>query len=185
VPAATAITGAAGAYYVVAELSQRGWIASPTCGNAPRTDILAQEAEGTRVAAIQVKARSPQTRPWILLGGGGKIPDPGAEGGNEWFVLVSLHGPGLRPDFHIVPRSHVVAMAPCDTKEWLSYPRRDGQPRTTKRVVIKLDDLQRYHERWDLLEGDADAAPWMIPERIWDLAPKWHPPVTLGPFARP
>jgi hypothetical protein len=76
-------------------------------------------------------------------------------------------------------------MAHCDTKEWLAHPRRDGQPRTTKRVVIKLDDLQRYHERWDLLEGDADAAPWMIPERIWDLAPKWHPPVTLGPFARP
>ena len=101
------------------------------------------------VAAIQVKARSPQTRPWIMLGS--TIPKPAVEGGNEWFVLVSLHGAGVRPDFHVVPRNHVVALAHCDTCEWHSHPRRDGQPRTTRRVVIKLADVSR----------DTQQAPWI------------------------
>ena len=92
---ATAITGAAGAYFVVAELSQLGWAASPTWGNAPRTDVLAQRA-GSRMAAIQVKTRLSGS---FHIGQKGESPSPA--GGNEWFVLVSLHGAGQRPDFYI------------------------------------------------------------------------------------
>jgi hypothetical protein len=104
----TAITGAAGAYFVLAELSQLGWAASPTWGNAPRTDVLAQRADGARIIAIQVKTR--------LSGSfhiGQKGETPSAQRSNEWFVLVSLHGPGQRPDFYVVPRNHIAALVYC------------------------------------------------------------------------
>ena len=65
------ITGAAGAYLVAGELSQRGFIASPTWHNAPRTDILAQSLDLPILAAIQVKTR---TAGEFQLGLGGEKP---------------------------------------------------------------------------------------------------------------
>ena len=105
------------------------------------------------------------------------------ENGNEWFVLVSLHGPGARPDFYVAPRNHVVALAHCANELFLARPRRDGGRRETSRVSIKVADVERYREKWDLLERDADLAPWMIPEWVWEAANAYPPPVTLGSFA--
>jgi hypothetical protein len=93
------ITGAAGVYFAAAELSQLGWIAALTRRYAPRTDVLAQRADSSRTVGIQVKTR---LSGWFQLGR--SIPLPSSEGANEWFVLISLHGPGARPDFYIVPR---------------------------------------------------------------------------------
>jgi len=55
-PVPTSQTGAAGEFYVVAQLSQRGWDASVLSGNAPRTDILAQHAETGTTISVQSKA---------------------------------------------------------------------------------------------------------------------------------
>jgi hypothetical protein len=51
----TALTGAAGEYYVAAELSRRGWAASITPKGVERNDVLAQHVETRAVVAIQVK----------------------------------------------------------------------------------------------------------------------------------
>lgn len=53
---ATSQTGAAGEFYVAAQLSQRGWAASLLLDNAPHTDILARHAETGSTVAVQVKA---------------------------------------------------------------------------------------------------------------------------------
>jgi hypothetical protein len=50
------ITGAAGEYFVAAELSARGWIATISVRGAPATDVLAQHAETGRLIAVQTKA---------------------------------------------------------------------------------------------------------------------------------
>lgn len=165
----TAITGAAGAYSVTAELSQRGWIASPTWGNAPRTDVLAQRADGSRMAAIQVKTRRTGT---FAVGN----PAPSPEQANEWFVMVSLNGPGQRPDFYVIPRDHLVALAYVGDEE---YKKRRGRTKSVRTAVNPID-LEAYSERWDLLEDDADAPPWMIPVWVWELAEDFPPLVDLG-----
>jgi hypothetical protein len=88
--------------------------------------------------------------------------------------------PGTRSDFYIVPRDPVVALAHCGNALFLdANPGRGGRPRTTSRVAIKVADVEPYRERWDLLEHDADAAPWMIPEWVWDAAREYPPPVPL------
>lgn len=91
----TAIWGAAGAYHVAAELSARGFIASLTWGNAPRTDVLAQHRDRpTLIHGIQVKTRRSGS---FQLGEASEAVVPADA--NEWYVLVSLRAPGERPDF--------------------------------------------------------------------------------------
>lgn len=178
---ATAITGAAGAYFVVAELSQLGWAASPTWGNAPRTDVLAQKADGSRVAAIQVKTR--------LSGSfqiGEKAETPSTVDG-EWFVLVALNGAGVRPDFYVLPRNHITALVYYGYRAWLDRPGRHGRKhRETSMRAIKIDEVASYKERWDLLDAATGEAAWMLPEWVWREEKK-HPPPTddfkLGPRA--
>src|SRR4051794_15379032 len=99
---ATATTGAAGAYFVAGNLALRGWPASVTYGNTPRTDVLAQI--GALPVAIQVKTKSERSKDF-QLGGIGDFSPPGA---NEWVVLVALRADAV-PDYFVVPRDHVRA----------------------------------------------------------------------------
>src|SRR5687768_13665222 len=111
----TAITGATGAYFVAAELSQRNWVASVPYGNAPRTDVLAQRLDDTKVAAIQVKTRT--TGSFQV---GTKMEAPAAVRANEWVIPVSLIGPGHRPVFYVVPRAHLSAIVYVGYRLWVA-----------------------------------------------------------------
>ena len=57
----TGLTGAAGEYYVAAELSRRGWLATVTVKNAPGTDVLRRTPKTKRTLAIQTKTSSSGT----------------------------------------------------------------------------------------------------------------------------
>ncbi len=61
------ITGVAGEYFVAAELSRRGWIATLTLKNTPHIDVIATKPDGSWSVNIQVKTRSIKNRyGWIL-----------------------------------------------------------------------------------------------------------------------
>src|SRR5512132_4098382 len=101
----TSLTSAAGEYYVAAELSRRGWLATVTVKNAPGTDVLAQDPETKRTVAIQTKTSSGGIK--FTLGERDErtySQDPG------WVVLVGLAGELERPSFYVVPRCHLAAM---------------------------------------------------------------------------
>src|SRR3954463_4169931 len=99
---ATGLTGAAGEYYVAAELSLRGWLATPTIKNAPGTDVLAQFREKGILVAIQTKTASFGDQ--FALN---KNIESVSTATNEWVVLVKLHELGTRPTFYVVPRNIV------------------------------------------------------------------------------
>ena len=54
----TGLTAAAGKYYVAAELSLRGWLATVTIRKAPATNVLARDPATDWVVAIQTKTAS-------------------------------------------------------------------------------------------------------------------------------
>ena len=60
------LTGVAGEYFVAAELSRRGYIASITLRNTRGIDILASNADATRQVAIQVKTNQGSKPQWVL-----------------------------------------------------------------------------------------------------------------------
>jgi hypothetical protein len=165
VPGPRAITGAAGVYHVAAELSEQGWIASLTWGNAPRTDLLAQRQDlPNLLAAIQVKTR----RTGSFQVGMGAEASPSPPGANEWFLLVSLAEP--RPDFYVLPRNHLGALTYVNHQEWLRAPGRRGQRhRDTTIRSLRDSEVYRYRERWEMLEHPAEDAPCLFGDRQWEL----------------
>lgn len=62
----TILCGVAGEYFVAAELSRRGYVASLTLRNTRGIDVLASNSDATRAVGIQVKTNQSDRREWIL-----------------------------------------------------------------------------------------------------------------------
>ena len=62
----TGLCGIAGEYFVAAELSRRGYIASLTLRNTKGIDILASNTDETKSVGIQVKAIQGGGKEWML-----------------------------------------------------------------------------------------------------------------------
>ena len=154
------LTGAAGEYFVAAELSLRGWLATVTIKNAPGTDVLAKSLRSGAVVAIQTKTASLGNQFWLSS----KCEVP-AMSQNEWYVLVKLHKERTRPSFFVVPTNVVAGAVYAQHREWLSRPGREGKPRKdTNMRVMPAKHFLGYEDRWDLLEKPADEAPLLIAE---------------------
>src|SRR5256885_6251743 len=86
------LTGVAGEYFVAAELSRRGYIASISLRNARGIDILATNAAASRSVTIQCKTSQLSRTSWML---NEKCESSAAE--NHFYVFVVLGPPSERP----------------------------------------------------------------------------------------
>jgi hypothetical protein len=178
-------TGTAGEYFVAAELSLRGWLATVTIKNAPGIDVLAKHPKSGQTASIQVKTTSKPSGRFILSAKDEEL----ARGEDEWYVFVALKPLGERADFYVVPRNVVAGFVYCAYREWHSQPDRYGNLRrhvTTR--DMQAAQLGRYQEEWSLLEAPASDAPFRGPDWWPELADRW--PRSAGypglmPFDRP
>jgi hypothetical protein len=185
VPRHRGLTGAAGEYYVAAELSRRDWLATVTIKNAPRTDVLAQRADGSRIVAIQTKTASRGSH--FQINSGNEKPG-GAE--HEWFVLVGLNKEDARPDFYVLPGHVVPALIWLEHRDWLEdrrylhappqegFVRKSGWGRTLKRAWI-----EGYRERWDLLDQSAWDVPFLGEPVFLNLATEIPLPSDYRPLS--
>lgn len=141
--------GVAGEYFVAAELSRRGYVASITLRQTRGIDILASNRDATRSAGIQVKTAQSRRPAWVL---NKKAETDLAE--NLCYVFVCLPPDGM-PDFYVVPR-RVVGKYVRDTyKEWIKTPGRSGQARNETDMRQFRDPKGEYRDRWDLLRLDS------------------------------
>jgi len=60
------LAGVAGEYFVAAELSRRGFIASITLRNTRGIDIVVTNKDATKTVTIQCKTSRKKKRQWIL-----------------------------------------------------------------------------------------------------------------------
>src|SRR5258706_15393205 len=97
----TGLSGVAGEYFVAAELSRRGYVASLTLRNTRGIDILASNKDATKSVGIQVKTSQGAKADWVMSK---KAEQDLAE--NLFYVFVSLPS-GAPASFHIVPRKAV------------------------------------------------------------------------------
>lgn len=159
----TALTGAAGEYYVAAELSRLGWSASITPKGVQRSDVLAQHVETRTVVAIQVKTARAGTNFRLNK----KLELPAGEE-NEWIALVALRESAARAEFYIVPRNVVAAFIYVDHRVWLATPGKGGQPhKDNEQRNIDVSDVAAYRDRWDLLLRPTSEAPCALPDRFY------------------
>ena len=82
----TGLYGVAGEYFVAAELSRRGYVASLTLRNTRGIDILASNTDATKSVGIQVKAIQGSGKEWML---NQKIENDIAT--NLFFVFIRLN----------------------------------------------------------------------------------------------
>ena len=135
------LVGVSGEYFVAAELSRLGYVASVTLRNTRGIDILAANADATRSVGIQVKTNRGKKKDWIL---NQKSEDNRSK--TLFYVFVNLIGPDLRPDYHVVPSEVVADYVTRDFQEWNAKKQRgDSNIRKFK------DTADEYLGRWDLL----------------------------------
>ena len=140
----TILTGVSGEYFVAAELSRRGYIASITLRNTAGVDILASSADGSKQVAIQVKTARGSKPSWILNKKAEAYYDR-----NLFYVFVAL-GEGL-PAFHIVPSKKGADAVRLSHAEWLRGTKRGGGKRKDTDIRGFYDEDGKFLGRWDLL----------------------------------
>ena len=142
----SSIAGVAGEYFVAAELSRRGYIASISLRNTRGIDILATNAEASRSITIQCKTSQVARRVWVLSE---KSEDFISV--SHFYVFVALGGVSERPTYHIVPSADVAKHTRETHSQWLQAPGRDGRKHVDNPVRNFSDRGETYLERWDLL----------------------------------
>ena len=139
------LAGVAGEYFVAAELSRRGYIASISLRNTRGVDILATNAAAKRSVTIQCKTSQSRIS-WIL---NDKCESFFPE--NHFYVFVALGDPLERPRYHVVPSAAVAKYVRDDHSNWMDRPGRHGQAHVDNTVRNFHDRANEYLERWDLL----------------------------------
>jgi hypothetical protein len=144
------LTGVTGEYYVAAELSRRGYIASITLRNTKGVDVLCSNTDASKSVGIQVKARTGMQRSWILSQKG---EDYYAD--TLFYVFVNIsENPKQHPEFTIVPSKVVADYIRSHHAAWLAGTKKDGEPRKDS-TMRKFSDLEEHYlGRWDLLGLD-------------------------------
>lgn len=140
------LVGVSGEYFVAAELSKRGYLASITLRNTKGVDILCSSSDASKTVNIQVKSNRGSAKSWIL---NQKSEDGFAK--NLYYVFVNLNFNDKHPDFFIVPSTVVSEYCRSTHSNWLNTPGKKGQAHKDN-PMRKFDDPSgEYENRWDLL----------------------------------
>lgn len=142
----TTLVGVTGEYFVAAELSIRGYLASVTLRNSRGIDIIASNSDASRSISIQVKTSKGGGPKWIL---NKKAESYCAD--NHYYVFVVLHAVGQRPDFYVVPSKVVSEYVSTSHRKWLAGSKKDGSSRKDSAMRVFHDHEDKYKEAWSTL----------------------------------
>ena len=142
--------GIAGEYFVAAELTRRGFVASLTGKNTKAIDILASNKDGSKSVAIQVKTcNNAKNDKWIMTNSVEKIYSD-----NLFYVLVNINE-GKMPSYFIMPSTFLANKIKNEYEKWLSSPGcKDKQHNPTSMrtfVFTDEDEKSRFKEAWNIL----------------------------------
>lgn len=142
----TVLAGVAGEYFVAAELSRRGYIASISLRNTRGIDVLATNQDGSRSVTIQCKTSQRPQKRWVLSEKGADFVSP-----THFYVFVLLGVAGERPQYHVVPSRDVANYLKADHEKWINTPGKGGRKHVDNSIRVFADKDDEYLERWDLL----------------------------------
>ncbi len=140
------LAGVAGEYFVAAELSRRGLIASISLRNTRGIDILATNNEASRTITIQCKTNQEGKKRWIL-----NEKNETYVSDSHFFVFVALAEINQRPSYYIVPSKIVADNIRSSHKTWLDKKAQKGGRHVDNPVRIFSDPEDKFRDRWDYL----------------------------------
>lgn len=125
-----------GVYLVAAELSRRGFIASPTSRSAQGADLLVTDVSCTQSFAVQVKTNAKTFGFWLLSA---KAADMVSD--SLTYALVDLRRD--ETEYYLVPSTVV------------SDNLRIDKPSTTRKSTwysIYRDKIEKYRDNWEIFD---------------------------------
>jgi hypothetical protein len=146
----TAILGAAGEHFVMAELLRRGLVAAKAPEGVPHFDIVITDINGERLAAIQVKSRrdfAHGDKGWHM-----KAKHEELISERMFYVFVDLGATETsRVSFFVVPSSVVAYVCKTSHQNWREMPNaKGGQHGESKmRRLLPKYELPAYAQRMD------------------------------------
>lgn len=146
------IVGVAGEYFVAAELSQMGIVATLTLKNTPSIDILATNLDNGKFANIQVKTMSLENNTgWRLS----EKDEKKSTIKNHYYVFVNLKKVGSLPEYYIIPQPKLAALLYKDHRQWLAgdKKRKDTTIRVFNPYRKKIQKYfeEKYKNNWKIL----------------------------------
>lgn len=140
------LAGVAGEYFVAAELSRRGHIASISLRNTRGIDILVTNEDASRSVTIQCKTKQLARKVWVLNEKCEDFISP-----THYYVFVALGTFSERPRYYVIPSSEVAKQVGESHREWLARPGRGGVVHNDNAVRNFSVPDDEYLDRWDLL----------------------------------
>lgn len=141
------LSGVAGEYFVCAELSRRGFIATLTLKNTQGIDVLAARPRSSQAVKIQVKTSQNTTGHWVLNKKAETAVEP-----NLFYVFVRLLSEGKIPIFHVVPSEIVAHYAATHHTKWIAGSKANGTARKETSMRAFRDPEGAYKDCWNLLD---------------------------------
>jgi hypothetical protein len=171
-------TGLAGEFYVLAQLVQRGLVATFTLANTKGVDILVSNAELNRLFKIEVKTtdRNPHHESlfadepcyhWPMSEKHERLRDA-----NLFYCFVALLGCAQLPRFFVVPSLYVATYVREQHAYWLRTRQKSVSETTMRRFRIPATDPLGFENNWGILAGETVqekhlvlSDPWVEPGR--------------------
>lgn len=146
-------SGISGEFYVAAELTKRGLVASLTSKNTKTIDLLASNSDGSKVVSIQVKTTRYGTSFTL-----GQKDEEIETNESLFYVFVNLNITTQNDtinygqvDYYVVPMKKVKEYIYNSHRKWLNTPGRNGQQHndsSMRRYDIQQDDKLN---NWEIL----------------------------------
>src|SRR6266581_6752141 len=123
----SAFAGNAGEFFVLAELTRRGWTAAPTARNNRAYDILAKR--GDEFAAVRVKTKTSISAvfQWNAKADGQIFLELSEQ--RDFCALVDVPENDSHPTYYIVPTTVIDKWLRDDFNAWVTTPGAKGQKR--------------------------------------------------------
>ena len=140
------LVGVSGEYFVAAELSRRGFIASITLRNTKGIDIIATNTDASRSVGISVKTSKYSKKDWMV---NSKAESYFSD--TLFYVFVNLNSPEEIPSFHVVPSIIVAEYTKRNHKAWLDTPNKKGGKHNDSPMRRFRDLSNEFLNKWELL----------------------------------
>ena len=144
----------AGEFYVLSQLTLRGFIATLTLGNTKSVDILVADPKSARMFKVEVKTtiKKPSRDllfsdeplyKWTMSKKHEEINDK-----NLIYCFVNIKDAESMPEIFIVPCKHVSEYVKWQHDFWMK--KRNGKDSDVRVFRIKQDEIATYLNNWKL-----------------------------------
>lgn len=150
--------GIAGEFYVLAQLSHRGLVASFTLANTKAVDILVFDESLSHFCKVEVKTTQRAPRREKLFA------DP-----RLVYCFVVLRGTNALPLFFIVPSPYVADYVREQHRYWIRTRTQATNATNMRQFRIRTSDPLGFMDNWSILSSQSP------PEHQVKLTETWHP----------